>query len=331
MLHVQVRETINRCSYYFALEEYLLKKQSQEEYFFIWQIEPSLVVGRNQAIFEEINVEKAKQDEIQIYRRPSGGGAVYADENCLMFSFITPHFDTKMVFHTYLNKMVDALQEMNIPCSFSGRNDLLVENKKFSGNAFYRFQNHACLHGTLLFATDFSKMSQYLTPSPLKLKSKGVASVAMRVDNLSSYYQGSKQDFYQTLLFHLGVTPFYLSKEEETQVRELQKKYEKEEWIYRKTSYNKKVQTYTPAGIIDLHFLIDNNRIQNLTISGDFFEHADLAAVEQVFIGQAFEPETLLLLLRKQHLERYIYDLDLEEWLQQVKQGLLNNPNLSGS
>lgn len=331
MRHVLVKEKVNRCSYYFALEEYLLKKQSQEEYFFIWQIEQSLVVGRNQAIFEEIQVEKAKQDQVQIYRRPSGGGAVYADENCLMFSFITPHFDTKMVFRTYLNKMVGAFIKMGIPCSFSGRNDLLIAGKKFSGNAFYRRLNHACLHGTLLFATDFLKMSRYLTPSSLKLESKGVQSVAMRVDNLSSYYQGSKEEFYQQLLFYLEVDSFCLNPEEEIHVRQLQKKYESEEWIYRKTAYNKKIQTYTPAGIIDLHFLIHDKRIQSLTMSGDFFEHSDLAPVEQAFQGQLFDPSTILLIFKQQKIEDYIYDLKRDEWLKQVEQGLYANPNLAGS
>ena len=322
MLHVLTKEKTNRCSYYFALEEYLLKRGGSEEFFFIWHIEPSLVVGRNQAIFDELDVDKAKEDGVNIYRRPSGGGAVYADENCLMFSFITPHFDTKMVFHTYLNKMVEAFQRMKIPCSFSGRNDLLVEGKKFSGNAFYRIHNHACLHGTLLFATDISKMGRYLTPNKKKLQSKGIQSVAMRVSNLAPYYPGTIDTFYQELIQHLQVTDYPLSPEEEIIVRHFQQKYEKDEWIFRKTTYSKKIQTFTPAGVIDLNFTIHEHIIQNFSITGDFFEHADLKEIEQTLVGVPFEKNKVIALLKQLKLEQYIYDLDVDMWLLQVKQGL---------
>lgn len=319
MLQIITNRKVNKCSYYFALEEYLLKKESKEEFFFIWEIEKSLVVGRNQSIFDEINVDKAKNDNIYIYRRPSGGGAVFADENCFMFSFISPNFDVEMVFNTYLDKIVKALNKMGIPSYFEGRNDLLVEGKKFSGNAFYRHHNYACLHGTILFATDLSKMGVYLTPNHSKLTSKGVKSVESRVTNLLPYYKKSKENFLEELFSNLNLNPIKLTLEEEKIIEKLQKKYEEDSWIYRKETFTKQIITNNSAGLISLNFLIENNLIKNFALTGDFFEKTSLANINKDFLNIPFELKNIISILEKQPYEDYIHSLDKEAWLKQIE------------
>ena len=331
MIVVKTKLSKNPCSYYFALEEYFLKKQDKEDYFFLWQIDRSLVIGRHQSLYDEIDVSKANEDGVTIYRRPSGGGAVYADENCLMFSFITPNFDTKMVFHTYLDKMVHAFHAMNIPATFSGRNDLLLDGKKFSGNAFYRLGNHACLHGTLLFQTELEKMGRYLTPNKAKLQSKGIQSVSMRVTNIASVYPHNKAQFISSLLALLGGSVVHLSDEEEKTITHMQKKYEKEDWIYRKTPYTKQIATHTAAGSIVLHFILLDGIIQQAFFRGDYFLHRSLEEVEQTFVHQPYDIPTILAILKQSQLDTYIYDLEVSTWLKQVEDAMEKASSHPGS
>ncbi len=319
MFYVDTPQKINRCSYYFALEEYLLKNNQNEEYFFLWNIEKSLVVGRHQLIYDELNIAQAQSDQVNIYRRPSGGGAVYADENCLMFSFITPNFDKEMVFKTYLDKMITAFAKMGIKATFSGRNDLLIDGKKFSGNAFYRLHNCACLHGTLLFDTDLSRMGKYLTPNVLKLGSKGISSVQSRVVNIRPFYHKTKDEFIKELILHLSLQRMVLTPLMDSLVREGQKKYEEDSYIFRKTSYSKKLATYSKAGVIDFNFTLVNHQIQSCKISGDFFEKQALKEAETFFVNQPYTFTSIQETLLKVKLENYIYDFDLSSILQALK------------
>ena len=151
---------------------------------FLWRNERTVVIGKNQNAFEEVNLGELALDKAKLVRRFTGGGAVYHDLKNLNFSFVTPkkYFDIKQNFAVILS----ALQPFGINAEISGRNDLTVDGKKFSGNAFLNEKENSLHHGTILIDTDVGKMQKYLNVNRDKLASKGVKSVSSRVVNLSS-------------------------------------------------------------------------------------------------------------------------------------------------
>ena len=148
---------INKISYYLAIEDYFLN-HTNEEVFFVWNIDKSIIIGKNQLLEGEVNIDFTKKNNIPIYRRPSGGGAIYADKGCFMFSFISRNINKEEVYKSKLTLIVEALKKIGIDAYFSGRNDLMFKEKKFSGNAFYSNEKGSVLHGTFLFDTNLSDL-----------------------------------------------------------------------------------------------------------------------------------------------------------------------------
>src|SRR5690554_3839403 len=174
--------------FYFALEQYILQEllKDDEVYFFTWNIE-GIVVGRNQVIENEVNQQYVKDNNISIFRRPTGGGAVYADPGNTMFSIIAKRKSKNFTFKEYLQPLIDSLNKLGLNLHFSGRNDILKDDKKVSGIAFLQNKYGLIMHGTLLYDTNLETMVRALTPSDEKLVSKGVESVRSRVLNLVNH------------------------------------------------------------------------------------------------------------------------------------------------
>lgn len=171
-----------------AREESLLlqfgEKGPDEVILYLWQNASTVVIGRNQNAWKECLTRSLEEDGVLLARRTTGGGAVFHDLGNLNFSFLLPKEQYDLT--RQLGVIGRAVESFGIECGFSGRNDLLSQGKKFSGNAF-RFTRFGALHhGTLLVDADFSRMSRYLQPSKEKLAAKGVESVPSRVVNLSS-------------------------------------------------------------------------------------------------------------------------------------------------
>ncbi|MCM1989022.1 lipoate--protein ligase [Oceanirhabdus seepicola] len=175
----------NNTGFNLSLEEYFLDNVNEDEcVFFLWQSKNSIVIGRNQNALKECNIEKIKEDNVQLIRRLSGGGAVYHDLGNINFSFIA-HEDNYCIEKQF-KVILDALEKLGICAEFNGRNDLITEDKKFSGNAFISEKNNRLHHGTLLVDANLEKLKDYLNPSELKIKAKGFDSVKSRVINLKS-------------------------------------------------------------------------------------------------------------------------------------------------
>ncbi len=167
-----------------AMEEaLLLSLPANTAILFLWQNRHTIVIGSGQNAWRECDVQKLHDEGGTLVRRSSGGGAVYHDLGNLNFSFIVPREDYDV--DRQLRVVIDAVARCGLTAEKSGRNDLLIENRKFSGNAFRLLKNSALHHGTLLIASDMEKVRRYLTPDASKLKAKGVKSVASRVANLS--------------------------------------------------------------------------------------------------------------------------------------------------
>jgi len=182
-----------------AIESALFDLLNDDEiYLYLWQNDNTIVIGRNQNAWRECRVEKFLKEGGHLSRRPSGGGAVYQDMGNLNFTFIAP----KSVYnvHRQLKVIVSAVNSLGINAKFSGRNDILAEGKKFSGNAFYSGRGKAMHHGTILIDTNFEKLSDYLQVSKAKMKSKGVRSVKSRVINLKTLKQDLTVDMMKEAL-----------------------------------------------------------------------------------------------------------------------------------
>ena len=167
-----------------AFEEYLVKKAKKDtSIFFLWQNDETVVIGRNQNPWNECDVENIKKDGINLVRRLTGGGAVFHDLGNLNFTFISENTDEKIQDNF---KIVNsALAKFDIASEFTGKNDLVVGDKKISGNAFVVEGDVLCHHGTLLVDANLSRLSKYLKVSKLKLKSKGIESVRARITNIA--------------------------------------------------------------------------------------------------------------------------------------------------
>ncbi|MBQ5508275.1 MAG: lipoate--protein ligase family protein, partial [Muribaculaceae bacterium] len=163
MRYVQLPyDEVRRLTFYLAMEEHaarLLKDdKSIDELFFTWRVRPTVIFGRNQLIDSEVNVAYCKANGIEYYRRKSGGGCVYADMDNLMFSYITRSDDVTTTFSHYTHAIVAMLKDLGLDASDTSRNDIMIEGKKVSGNAFYHLPGISIVHGTMLYDTNMENM-----------------------------------------------------------------------------------------------------------------------------------------------------------------------------
>ena len=172
-----------RLTFYLAMEEYLAG-HCDEEMFCLWQVEPTVIFGRNQVLQAEVNVGYCENRHIQYYRRKSGGGCVYADKGNIMVSYITPKTTADKAFEDYLGKLADALRQLGFDAVRSEHNDVLIGCRKVSGNALFQKEKASIVHGTLLYDVDIKTMQEAITPPKQKLTKHGIASVRQRVANL---------------------------------------------------------------------------------------------------------------------------------------------------
>ena len=173
--------------FYLAMEEHAAHILGDEDLFFMWQVEPTVIFGRNQLIASEVNVDYCRDHGIAFYRRRSGGGCVYADKDNIMFSYITRSDEVQTTFSTYTTAVARMLRGLGLNASASDRNDVMIDGRKVSGNAFYHIPGRSIVHGTMLYGTNMEHMLNAITPSREKLTSKGVESVRSHITTLSEH------------------------------------------------------------------------------------------------------------------------------------------------
>ncbi len=177
-------------AFYLAMEEYVAG-MVEDEAFFVWRVSPTVIIGRNQDLEAEVNLEYCRNHGVHVVRRKSGGGCVYSDMGNIMVSYISGRGVVSAVFDRYLSAMTACLCSLGLKAEKSGRNDILVEGRKVSGNAFHQLPDRSIVHGTLLYDTDFEALEEAIRPPVEKLERHGVASVRQRVENLKVYMEDS--------------------------------------------------------------------------------------------------------------------------------------------
>lgn len=185
MKHIVLPDSRQRSlAFYLAMEEFVASR-FEGEAFFVWQSEPTVIYGRNQVLENEVNLSYCREHGVEVVRRKSGGGCVYSDKGNIMLSYVSRRGDVSEVFERYLDALTACLRTLGLDAYKSGRNDVMIGDRKVSGNAFHQLPDRSIVHGTLLYSTDFDALEQALLPPVEKLHRHGVESVRQRVMNLS--------------------------------------------------------------------------------------------------------------------------------------------------
>lgn len=176
-----------RLSFYLAMEEWVARHLDESACFFMWQVAPTVIFGRNQVVENEVNVAYCREKGIQMYRRKSGGGCVYADMGNVMLSYICDGDNVGFTFNQFINMELLVLRRLGVEATSTSHNDVMIGDRKVSGTAFYHLPGRNIVHATFLYDTDMENMLQAITPSREKLQRKGVESVRQRITLLKDY------------------------------------------------------------------------------------------------------------------------------------------------
>jgi lipoic acid synthetase/lipoate-protein ligase A len=169
------------------MEEYVARQQLTDDAFFLWQVEPSVIYGRNQVVENEVNLEYCREHDIQVYQRKSGGGCVYADRDNLMLSYVSKEQQVGFAFNRFFNMLLLVLRKMGIEATGTSHNDILIGGHKVCGTACYHVGGKSIVHSTMLYDTNMEHMLNAITPSREKLQKKGIESVRQRITLLKDY------------------------------------------------------------------------------------------------------------------------------------------------
>ena len=291
--------------FYLALEEFVAR-HLEEDVLFLWQVSPTVISGRNQVLAAEVNLNFCQEHGIKVFRRKSGGGTVYSDMGNIMVSYIVSSDEVPYTFDKYMSTVALYLRWLGIPAEVSGRNDITVGGRKVSGNAFYKIGGRSIIHGTMLFNSDFSMMTEALTPSFSKVSGKGVASVRQRVANISEFAQIGIEDFKKGLISFFcdggshgsdGEGSLILDDMAVAEVEKIMQTYLDEDFM---TGHEPEHTIRTGGriegvGEIDVFCNIKNGKLKKISFKGDFFplcEDVD-ATMTEALKGIAFSPEAI--------------------------------------
>jgi lipoate-protein ligase A len=310
-----------------ALEEYILEsKDFTEDYFFFYIHAPSIIVGRFQNTVEEINADYVRDNHIYVARRVSGGGAVYHDQGNLNFSFIVNAKGHGGGFETYTRPVIRAIRALGAEATLSGRNDILVDGKKISGNAQCMRGGKLLQHGTILFDSNIDHLVTALSVNDLKIISKGIKSVRSRVTNLKEHLPEGvtinmlKARILDEIDAEYGIKTYTLTDEDIEAVSRLAaEKFATREWNYgcspAYSFINKKKYDF---GLVEARLDIKQGTIRDMALYGDFFAKGELQDFISLFIGVSYDRDSLRKILDANHPGAYITGMEIEDFMELV-------------
>jgi len=299
-----------------ALEEYAVRQLDiSHDYCLLYINQPCIVVGRHQNAFEEINYPYVLKNLIPLYRRISGGGTVYHDPGNLSFSFITRYDKKKFNNYAYFNRpILEALHSLRIPVELNGRQDIMIDNKKVSGNAQFTSLNRMVSHGTLLFNSELNILGEALKPPPYQVTSRAIKSVRSKVTNISDYLdRPADMDWFKNLIkeFIWGAgNPIPLYSFSETDWKEIQKlaetKYQTWEWNFGESPpFHFKRQVEIGSETVVLQMEVDQGKIVNINVDGSQLPEIHIKELNANLGGTRFIPE---------EIERSLERIDFSTW-----------------
>ncbi len=307
-----------------AFDEYALEQLPLDEpLFYLWQNRPAVIIGINQNIHTELDLDYAREHNIAVARRITGGGAVYHDLGNLNYTIVGRSADMERDYPEYARYMLHALQALGIRAELSGRNDILVDGRKVSGFAKRVYKDRLMVHGTLMYDVDIEQLTRVLTPPTKKLESKGIASVKSRVLNLRGQlpqYAGIGE-LTQALERYLSCQyrdeEYPLTEEQLAEVRAIARdKFATDDWLYGRSPSN--TVTYAKhlsCGNIAVHLDIKRGLIVQCAITGDFLGNTPISAIENLLQGCLYERTALQQRLALQNMQDYLDNTDNETFI----------------
>lgn len=303
--------------YNFALEYYLAsEKQAEEPFFLLWQTTPTLMVGRYQNVFEEINLPYVTGKNNTIVRRLSGGGTIYTDEQVFQYSFIAPKSSDEIEFSCYTQPVIQALNDMGVPAEFNNRNDLMIKNRKVSGTAQYNVSGYTVHHGSVLYDVDVEELERCLCVDAEKIVSKGIKSVRERVVNLKKHIPGEIDvtDFMQELRSRImgrEISEYKLTAGEKQRIMEIaEQKFRSWEWNFGSSPKCDLIRSKRlDGGKVEFHLSVEKGKIKDCVISGDFFSGKDLSLLTKALQGCRLEKKDLEKRLMEADAASFFYNI----------------------
>lgn len=308
-----------------AMEEYFLKEK-EEDYFMLWRNDKSVIIGKNQNAYAEINQKFVSDNNIKVVRRMTGGGAVFHDLGNINYTFIKRNSkDSFNDYKIFSQPIIDFLNELGVKASMSGRNDILIGDKKISGNAQCAYKDSVMHHGTLLFSSDMSNISDSLKVNPLKIKSKGISSVRSRVTNISEHLNNKLSvesfisdlcDFVKT--YYVDFVYYTLSDNDRAGINELvEQKYSTDKWNYGfKQEFSITNEIKFSYGLVQLYMTVTDNKIEYIKFLGDFFGEKDVSGLEEYLVGKSYLKDTIKSELTNVNIDSYITGMSDEDLLE---------------
>ncbi len=300
-------------TFFLATEEWVALNLYADSWIFTWIVEPTVICGHHQEIPLEVNLEYCRTNNINVVRRRSGGGCVYADKNNIMISHVCPlagrSYET--IFSEFTHHIVRQLHSINIKAQASGRNDIMVNGRKISGGAFYRFRNCAISHGTMLFNVDNETMRQTLTPARAKLHSKGIKSVASRVTTIHNERpELSFDEFHRKLTDGLTDGEYHLTPDDIAAIEQIETHYLKDEWLRIKPELTqgstRASQHFAGEGTITTQISLDaSGIIRDISFSSDLMNEFPSKLLAQQLIGHRAEYSELTSLLNQSAIAEF--------------------------
>lgn len=311
-------------AYNLALEAYAFRELlAEDELFILWINEPTIVIGKHQNAIEEINKTYTDEHGIHVVRRLSGGGAVYHDLNNLNYTIISNKSqEGAFDFKTFSQPVIETLADLGVTATFTGRNDLEIDGKKFCGNAQAYYKGRMMHHGCLLFDVDMTVLGNALQVSKDKIESKGVKSVRARVTNILDELpeKMTVEAFSNQLLNKMkesypDMTEYIFSDDELKNIQALaDQQFGTWDWTYGKApEYTIKRSVRYPAGKITTYANVEKSVIKGMKLYGDFFGIKDVADIEQALIGLRYEYPDVLAKLQTIDTTQYFTNITPQE------------------
>lgn len=304
-----------------ASEEYLLK-HSDEEIFYLWRNDNAIIVGKNQNTLSEINVDYVKEKNIKVVRRLTGGGAVYHDLGNLNYTFIENKKKNFNDFRGFCEPITTALNEMGVEAEFSGRNDMTIEGKKFSGTAQCKYKDRVMHHGTLLFSSVKADISGALKPREIKFSGKSVKSVSSRITNISDHLEGDMDviEFRNRVMKSVAGGMDQVTTFSDLEVSEIirlrDEKYAKWEWNYgHSPKFEMTREGRFPGGTVEVTLEVKKGVIEKIRIYGDFFGTRDVSTLESALTGVAHNEEVIGKVLQNLDIHDYMVNITKKDLL----------------
>jgi lipoate-protein ligase A len=280
-----------------AIEEHIVTTLPQHTcVMYLYQHEKTVVIGKNQNAWKECRHTLLEEEGGKLARRISGGGAVYHDLGNLNFSFIVDKDDYDL--HRQLGVILDAVRTLGIDAEFSGRNDILSEGAKFSGNAFCYKKTSAFHHGTILVDADMTKLSRYLSVSKDKISSKGVESVRSRVCNLRDRRPDLTVEMVVDALHHSFAKEYGaylpLQIDDMSPIAEIEERNASWQWrLGSSPAFDIETGARFDWGCAEMCFSLKHGIVTDAHVYSDAMDAAFIEQIPSVFIGAAFQSDDL--------------------------------------